>query len=209
MDDLFASQFEDQHGYIVYQRISFVLPWLGRGPAVIVTATEHDRFIADFARESPAIMRRMIIDIFIAFGSFVVTSAFFQAVFGEFATTVELTLLLVHLIGITVAVNRRLGVLWDAPLRATVGRAPAPFAKPRKPGVIKPVARMRGGELATGIVMGLICAGCAGVVLGSPRAASVPALSYYSILALYAVMILLGVRCGVEAALRLLGSRQA
>jgi hypothetical protein len=205
MDELFVSQFEDQNGFIVYQRLSFVLPWLSRGTPVIVTAAERDRFIAEFTAESPAIMRRMMIDIFIAFGSFVVTSEFFHAVFGEYATSVELTLLLTHLIAIVVAVNRRLGLLWDAPLRATVGRAPAPFAPQRRRGLIKPVERMTNQELVAGIVTGLICAGCAGIVLGSPRASEVPAFTYYTILALFAAIVVLGIRCGAEAAVRLLG----
>lgn len=209
MNDLFVAQFEEQQGFLVYQWISFVLPWRTKSPGYIVSAAERDRFIADFQRDSPVIMRRMVRDIFIAFFSFVASSQFLHALFGDYATDLELALLLAHLGTIFVVENRRLKEIWDAPLRAMAGRAPAPFATKRKYGLIKPVARMDGGELALGGFMGLICAGCIGLVLTAERTPNFSAFNYYAVLALFGLIVLLGIRCAVEAAERLLGWKKA
>lgn len=209
MNDLFVSQFEERQGLLVYQPISFVLPWMGGNQTYIVSAAERDRFIADFQRECPVIMRRMVIDIFIAFFSFAASSQILHGIFGDYATTLELALLLAHLGTIIVVENRRLKEIWDAPLRAIGNRAPAPFAPKRKYGLIKPVARMDGGELALGGAMGLIGAGCLGLLLTAEPTSAFSPVKYYAGLVLFGLIVALGIRCAIEGAERLLGSKKA
>jgi hypothetical protein len=203
MNDLFVSQFEEQHGFIVYQRIPFMSPALSKGTAYIVSAAERERFTADFLRDSPPIWRRMKIDIFLAFLSFIATSEIFHAVFGEYAANVELTLLLVHLVGIVTIESRRLGAIWDAPLLATAGRAPAPFAIERRYSLYKRLAKMRNRELLVGTGVALICAITALRALIDPSQASASPLSFYGNLALCAAFFFIGSCCAAECMVRL------
>lgn len=208
MIDWFASQFEAEHGHVVYRRQTFAAPWEDKAPPYIVTAAERDRFIADFRREAPVILRRMRNDIFIAFASFVITSQISHAILGEFATSVELGLLLAHIVAVTLIEQQRLAKVWDAPLAALALRAPAPFPPEGRGGIRKYLARLDGRELAVGAGMGLICGANAAMILARPRALEVSQLTYYGGLVMLLGIVVLGMIFAGEGVVRLINRRK-
>lgn len=207
MIDWFVSQFEEEHGCVVYRREAFAAPWEQKAPPYIVTLAERDGFIADFRRDAPVVLRRMRNDIFIAFASFVVASQFSHLILGKFATQVELALLLAHIGAVTVIEQRRLATIWDAPFRSLALRAPAPFPLDRRPGIRKYLARLDDRELAVGTAMGLICGVSAAMVLAKARAPEVSILAYYGGLALLLGLLAFGMVCAGEGAVRLINRR--
>jgi hypothetical protein len=198
MNDLFVSQFSQRDGFIVYQRSSFLLPVGQKGNGYIVSAAERDRFIADFTARSPAIMGRMIRDIFIAFFSFAGTSQVFHALLGEYASNVELALLLAHLVTIVMVENRRMKEIWDAPMAVLATRAPAPEFMQKGTRWLKPMSAVRERDLFVGASIGVFCAATWILKYGEPRAADVSAFDFYAAQAMFALMSAVGVMCVVE-----------
>jgi hypothetical protein len=205
MNDLFASQFSQQESYIVYQRRSFALPLGGRGEAFIVTAAERDRFNADFTARSSEIMARMIRDIFIAFFSFVATSQVFHAVLGSYASNVELTLLLAHLVTITIVENQRMKEIWDAPMAVLAGRAPAPPFMQKGTQRFRPLSLARERDLFVGVIFGVFCAVTWGMTIVEPRANDTSSAMSYAAQAMFALISGLGILCIVELVKRAFG----
>lgn len=112
----FEAQFHEAHGFVFYERLSFVAPWLrGRGGEVYqMFVAERDRFLSDFRRDAPAVFVKMDHDLLKAIGSLFLSSLVLHSFTGPWFTTLEIALFFVHLAVIFVVENRRLKALWDA-----------------------------------------------------------------------------------------------
>lgn len=203
MDDLFVSQFTQQDGFTVYQRVPYMLPWGGRGRAYIVSEAERDSMIAAFKARSGPIMGRMVRDIFIAMFSLMVTSQLMKLLFGPYANQAELALLALHLAAIVTIESKRLGEAWDAPLTMLAARAPAPDVMERGTVWLKPMERMRDIELLGGAAIGAI----AGLnLISSLLQMEWPLANPVAFFGLGAICVLaaaIGLRCAVEIVRRL------
>jgi hypothetical protein len=203
MTDLFEAQFEEQPGYDVYRRIPFFLPKAGGELPYLVSAAERAGFVADFRRDAPVILRRMVNDIVIAVISFIATNFLAHVLLGASAENVEIALLLVHLGVVIVVENRRLHLVWDAPLRAMAGRAPAPYAARSGSWLKTLLKRMDGYELVLGSVFGLLAAAYALSLVAAPREPGTSALDYFGRIAMCSGMFALGILFAAELVERL------
>jgi hypothetical protein len=204
LEATFARQFEDHSGFIFYRRTPFTHPPFQSPKAFTVSREERDRFIADFNRDAPIIQKKMTRDFFIAMVSFFVSTAFVRIIASHW----EVLILTVHLVAIFVIENRRLKSVWDAPVRALLGRPSSDWAPEQTKRFYKPIKDYNTGELVLGILFGIIGAGSLSGLVRTGRSPNVSLEFYAFVVALMSYFLFVGLRC-LMVAIRRLFSRDS
>jgi hypothetical protein len=200
LEATFARQFEEYSGYIFYRRTPFTHPPFRSPKAFTVSREERDRFIADFNRDAPIIQKKMTRDFFIAMVSFFVSTAFVRIIASHW----EVLILTVHLVAIFVIENRRLKSVWDAPVRALLGRPSSDWAPEQTKRFYKPIKDYNTGELVLGILFGIIGAVSLSGLARTGRGPNVSLEFYAFVVALMSYFLIVGVRCLITATRRLI-----
>jgi hypothetical protein len=191
LEATFARQFEERSGYIFYRRTPFTHPPFQSPRAFTVSREERDRFIADFNRDAPLIQKKIARDFFIAIVSFMVSAAFVRIIASHW----DVLILTVHLITIFVIENRRLKFIWDAPVRALIGRPSSDWAPEPTKRFYKPIKNYTMGELVLGILFGIIGAGSLTGLVRTGRGPNIGLEFYAFVAALMSYFVIVGVRC--------------
>ncbi|MFM5950029.1 MAG: hypothetical protein ACKOPM_12530 [Novosphingobium sp.] len=201
---LFAAQFAERQGLLIYQATSFKT---GRttADAYIVSPAERDRFIADFNTQAPLVQKKMARDFILAVLSLIASSLILGPIFPDFLHQAEMILFFVHLVAVFIIENRRLEELWNVPMRAMIGRVPAPTELIGKKPWLKPFSELDGKELGLGLIFGAFGFVSLIGITARPRAATVSDMTYYFALAPLALFALIGVFSLVEVIWRMLG----
>lgn len=201
---LFASQFAERDGLIIYEWISFRTVRIKRDRAYIVKGAERDRFIADFNAAAPLVEKKMMRDFVLAIISLVTSGTILGPLFGGYLEFLELGLFFAHLITVFVIENRRLEELWNAPLQALALRVPAPdhFLRPRP--WIKPLSDYDWKELGMGLVLGGIGVVNLFALISQPKKPEVASSTYAIALGVFALFVLIGIATVMAIAARIL-----